>query len=104
MSVPSVGDQILEEELVMEKLTLDEALVEWRNKDRSKIGCVQAANWFCRRVKGLKPIRFTRASGNTLWEHVMVTDGHILLDPSPWNDAPDPGPLFGWEKFEGKED
>ena len=62
----------------MEKLSLDEAIVEWKSKDRSKIGCVQAANWFCRRV------------------------GHILIDPSPWNDAPEPGPLFGWEKFEGK--
>ena len=81
----------------MDKLTLDEALVEWKGEDRSKMGCATAANWFCRRVKGLKPIRFSRSSGNTYWEHVVVTDGMVLIDPSPWNDCPESGPLFGVE-------
>jgi hypothetical protein len=70
-------------------LTLDDALKEWRSKDRSNVGCVQAANWFCRRVKGMKPVRLTRAAGNVVWEHVVVTDGLVMIDPSPWNDAPD---------------
>lgn len=75
-------------------MTLDEALLEWKNKDRTKIGCVAAAWWFTSRLKGWSPIRFTRAAGNTLWEHVLITDGTILLDPSPWNDAPDLDRLF----------
>lgn len=76
------------------KMTLDEALLEWKSKDRRNVGCATAANWFCRRVKGLRLVWFARASGNTLWQHAMVTDGVVLLDPSPWNDHPDPGPLF----------
>lgn len=75
--------------------TLDAALAEWKSQDRTKIGCVQAANWFCTRVAGFKPIRFTRAAGNTSWEHVLITDGVVLIDPSPWNDTPGRGPLFG---------
>ena len=84
----------------MARVTIDEALAEWRSKDRRGFGCRQAANWFCKRVAGFKPIWFDRGAGTTSWQHCMITDGYVIIDPSPWNDAPLAGSLLTtrWEE------
>ena len=75
-------------------MTLDEALVEWKSKDRSRLGVSRLPTGSVAVTKEFMPTVLTRASGSTLWEHVKVTDGHVLLDPSPWKDAPEAGPLL----------
>ncbi len=55
---------------------------------------MSAANWFCRRVPGFEPLRLRRyLPGGTdengmLWEHVVATNGRIIIDLAPYSDRP----------------
>lgn len=81
------------------KVTIDEALAEWESKPR-RMGCGRATNWFCKRVKGFRPLRFPRAAGGVYWEHVVAYDGKVIIDLSPQNDAPEGVDMsdggYGW--------
>jgi hypothetical protein len=75
------------------KISIDEALKEWSSKKR-RMGCVNATDWFCKRVEGFKPKRLRRyMQGGTdknylFWEHVVATNGEIIIDLSPYADGP----------------
>lgn len=73
-------------------MTLDETLTEWYSKKR-RMGCVAATNWFCGKVPGFYPLRLRRymPDGN-FWEHVVATDGRIIIDLTPYNDTFKNGP------------
>jgi len=69
-------------------MTIDKVLSEWQSKTR-RMGCVAAANFFCRRVPGWKPERLERYTRNgDYFEHVVVTNGSIRIDLSPYADKP----------------
>lgn len=69
-------------------MTIDEALTEWKTKKR-RMGCVAAAKWFCKRVAGFQPEDLERyTSSGEFFGHVVVTDGSIRIDLSPYNDKP----------------
>jgi len=69
--------------------SIDNVLTEWRSK-RRRMGCVAAAKWWIRRLPNLKAIRkrFYYPGGTDdnglFWEHVVLTDGFIEIDPSPY--------------------
>jgi len=69
-------------------------LKEWQSKKR-RMGCVSATNWFCRRIPKFHPLRLRRYlpngndSNGLLWEHVVATDGKVIIDLSPYADKPD---------------
>ncbi len=69
-------------------MTLDEAVNEWSAKKR-RMGCVSAAGWLCRRVKGFELERLTRytAEGD-IFQHVIATNGIIHVDLAPYADRP----------------
>lgn len=74
-------------------MTLDECVIEWNQKHR-RMGCNAATKFVTDRVKGFKPKRFRRymPNGNDkngqFWEHVVATDGHIIIDLAPYADKP----------------
>jgi hypothetical protein len=73
--------------------SIDDTIEEWESKTRS-MGCVAAAAWFCKTHKNFKPIRkrFYMEGGTNkngkFWEHVVVTDGIIEIDISPYANKP----------------
>lgn len=75
-------------------MTLDECIAEWKSKKR-RMGCVSATEFVCKRVPGFYPKRLRRymQNGNDenglLWEHVVATDGTIIVDLVPHCDLPD---------------
>lgn len=67
-------------------MTIDEALKEWQSKKRH-MGCVNATDWFCKRVKGFYPERLPRyTKEGDYFEHVIATNGFIRIDLSPYAD------------------
>jgi len=70
-------------------MRIEDALKEWQSKKR-RMGCVSAARWFCKRVKGFVPIRkrFYYQNGNDknglFWEHIIAYNGLIEIDISPY--------------------
>ena len=69
-------------------VTIDDAVSEWASKRRT-MGCVSAATWFCRRVPGFSPKRLARhTQDGEIYEHVVATNGSIIIDISPYNDHP----------------
>ena len=54
------------------------------------MGCVSGAEWFCKRVPGFHCLRLGREENDVIWEHVIATNGEILVDLTPHWDAPDP--------------
>lgn len=69
-------------------MTIDAAVREWERGTRY-MGCVSAADWFCRRVPGFRPERLTRfTEDGDLFQHVVCTNGRIRIDLSPYNDHP----------------
>lgn len=69
-------------------MTVDEALDEWYTK-RRRMGCVAAADWFCKRVPGFKPLRRTfYTEDGHLYQHVVATNGRVIIDLSPYADGP----------------
>ena len=53
------------------------------------MGCVSATNFFCKRVKGFKPKRIRRyTNSGEIFEHVVATDGMIIVDLAPYADKP----------------
>jgi hypothetical protein len=74
-------------------MSIDDALAEWQSKKRT-MGCVNAAEWFCKRVDGFKPLRTRKymQNGNDqngmFWDHVVCTNGKITIDISPYADYP----------------
>lgn len=69
-------------------MTLDKAIKEWYSKKR-RMGCVSAAKWLSKRVKGFKPHRVTRytKSGDE-YGHVVAYNGKIVVDLAPQHDLP----------------
>lgn len=71
-------------------MTLDACIKEWRSKKR-RVGCVGAANFVVKRVKGFKAKRVTRwTKQGVCWQHVVATDGEIVIDLLPAADSPRP--------------
>ncbi len=69
-------------------MTIDRALEWWKSKQR-RMGCVSATDWFCKRVNGFEPLRLTRfTSTGEIYEHVVATDGAIIVDLAPYADFP----------------
>lgn len=69
-------------------MQIDEAIREWNSKKR-RMGCVAAADWFCKRVSGFEPERLNRYTPEgELFQHVVATDGRIRIDLSPYADHP----------------
>lgn len=69
-------------------MTVDEALTEWHTK-RRRMGCVAAANWFCKRVPGFKPLRRSSyTEEGYLYQHVVASNGRVIIDLSPYADGP----------------
>jgi len=69
-------------------MTINEAIKEWQSKKRH-MGCVSAANWFCKRVTGFIPERLSRyTKEGDCFEHVVCTNGLIRIDLSPYADKP----------------
>lgn len=71
-------------------MTLEEAIAEWRSKPR-RAGCVAATKFLTSRVPGWYPARITRFTkdGDT-YDHVVATDGFIVIDLAPYADKPKP--------------
>lgn len=70
-------------------MTIDAAIKEWKSKKR-QMGCVSAAKWFCKRVKGFYTENLDRHTENgEYFRHVVATDGVIRIDLSPYADKPD---------------
>lgn len=69
-------------------MTLDQALAEWKSK-RRRMGCVSATDFLCKRVPGFRPMRLTRyLESGEIYEHVVATDGLIVIDLAPYADCP----------------
>lgn len=69
-------------------MSIDKAIKEWLSK-RRRMGCVAAANWFCKRVSGFKPERLTRyTKSGDYFEHVVATNGVIRIDLASYADKP----------------
>ncbi len=69
-------------------MSIDEAIIEWKQKNR-RMGCVNATNWFCKRVSGFYPKRITRyTKDGYIFQHVVATDGMIVIDIAPYSDKP----------------
>ena len=64
-------------------MTLDKAITEWNGK-RRKMGCVSASKWLCKRVPNFYPIRLKIYN----WDHVVATDGKIIIDLTPHLNKP----------------
>jgi len=64
-------------------VNISQAIREWQNKKR-RMGCVSAAQWFCKRVKGFAPKRLVRFNKKgEQFQHVVATDGLIIIDLTP---------------------
>ena len=71
-------------------MTIDKALQEWRSKNR-RMGCVAAADWFCKRVPGFRPESLDRyTKDGDYFGHTVATDGVVRIDISPYADRPAP--------------
>ena len=69
-------------------MSIDETIEEWQSKNR-RMGCVAASDWFCSRVSGFKPLRLDRLTeGGELFQHVVATNGKIIIDLAPYADHP----------------
>lgn len=69
-------------------MTIDEVIIEWKSKKR-KMGCVAATKFLCSRVPGFFPMRLTRyTKEGVVFEHVVATDGIIVIDLAPYADNP----------------
>lgn len=70
-------------------MEINEAITEWASH-RRRMGCVAATNWFCARVQGFKPKRWTyyTADGEP-YQHVVATNGIVDIDIAPYNNHPD---------------
>lgn len=69
-------------------MSIDAAVAVWRSKQR-RMGCVSATDWFCKRVPGFSPKRLTRYTPDgEVFEHVVATDGWIVVDLAPYADRP----------------
>lgn len=69
-------------------MTIDSAIIEWKAK-RRQMGCAAASKWFCCRVAGFVPKRLTRfAKSGEVYQHVVATDGRIVIDLAPYSDHP----------------
>jgi len=74
-------------------VAVDELLLEWKSKTR-RMGCVAAAEWFCRRNGNFRPLRkrYYMQGGTDnnglFWEHVVITDGFIEIDTNIYNNKP----------------
>ena len=64
------------------------ALEVWYSK-RRRMGCVAATDFLVKRVSGFIPKRVTRyTKDGEVFEHVVATDGVIVIDLAPYADAP----------------
>lgn len=76
--------------------TINTVLQEWKSK-RRRMGCVAAAEWWIKRLPQLRSVRrrFYYPGGTDengqFWEHVILTDGCIEIDPSPWSNKSSEG-------------
>ena len=69
-------------------VSIEQVLEEWASKKR-RMGCVAATNFFVKRVPGFKPKRLTRhTSDGDLYEHVVATNGVVVIDLAPYSDRP----------------
>lgn len=67
-------------------MTIDNAITEWKAKDR-RMGCVSATDWFCKRVVGFIPKRLTRyTESGDIFQHVIATDGIVVIDLASYAD------------------
>jgi len=70
------------------KKEIKNAIDLWNTRKR-RMGCVAGTNWFCRHVKGFKPIRLTRyTKDGEPFEHVVATNGDVQIDFTPYADHP----------------
>jgi len=68
--------------------TIEKALEEWQSKKRST-GCVNATNWFCKKVKGFHPEELSRyTKEGDVYRHVVASNGKIRIDLAPYADTP----------------
>lgn len=66
-----------------------EAIAEWESSKR-KMGCVAATQFLVSRVPGFSAKRITRyTKDGDLYQHVVATDGVIVIDLAPYADRPD---------------
>lgn len=71
-------------------MTLDKVMAEWKSKHR-RMGCVAATDFICKRLPSFKPLRLTRYTENgEIYQHVVASDGIIVIDLAPYADAPKP--------------
>jgi hypothetical protein len=71
-------------------MSKEDAIEEWNSKSR-RSGCASAAQWFCDRVPGYKPMRLKRQTEQGYWEHVVAMSGDgDIVDLTPHLDSPDP--------------
>lgn len=69
-------------------MTIEQALKEWKSKKR-RMGCVSAAEWFCKRVPGFHHEHLHRWTENgEYFGHSVATDGNIRIDLTPHLDSP----------------
>ena len=69
-------------------MTITEAIKEWNSSNRW-MDCVAASEWFCKRVVGFWKIRIDRyTKEGDLYQHVVVTDGRMIIDLAPYSDKP----------------
>ena len=70
-------------------MTISDAVQEWESKSH-RMGCVAAAKWFCKRVKGFRPARVRRyTKGGNEYGHVVAFNGTIVVDLTPHLDLPE---------------
>lgn len=71
-------------------MTIEECIQEWHSK-RRRMGCVAATNFVCSRVPDFDPLRLKRwTEDGEPYEHVVATDGSIVIDLVPHLDSPEP--------------
>jgi len=69
-------------------MTIDEALTEWHSKKR-RMGCMAGTEWFCKRVPGFYLLELDRyTKGGEYFGHTVATNGHIIIDLTPYADLP----------------
>jgi len=74
--------------LVDRHTQLSAAIKEWETKPR-RMGCVAATKWLVSRVPAFEARRITRYTKNgEVFEHVVATDGTIVIDLAPYADSP----------------
>ena len=74
------------------QMTISEAVDEWCSRKR-RMGCVSASEWFCKRVKGFKPLLVERwTEDGDSFGHVICDNGQIRVDLTPHLDSADDTP------------